>query len=97
MFLSLKKETRGILEESFDAMIEKLDINDIIGWILEEYPSRSIQDLALGYVLGFSSHYARNLVWRKKLEEEIDKNLEEKGLRKIEKDIEKAKRRSIWS
>lgn len=69
----MDKETRGIIEESLDVAIRKLDINDITGWILEEYPIRSIKDLALGYVLGSLSRYVHTVIdhqkWFKKFKE----------------------------
>ena len=89
----MDKETRGLIEKTLDYSVETLDINDITGWILEEYPAGSIPDLALGYVLGSLARYAHRAVmsekWTKKFQKKREKELGKEFVKEMEEKSEK--------
>jgi len=86
----LDKETRGTIENSLDEMIRGLDINDITGWIVEEYPITSVKDLALGYVLGSFARYAYTLMLSEKWGKQSKKRLEKEAGREVAERINKS-------
>lgn len=62
----MDEETRGLVESGLDYAIKNLDVERSVSWIDrwvdKEHPISSIQDLALGYVLGYLSRYAQDVV-----------------------------------
>ena len=73
----LDDETRGLIENQLDYAIKTLDVNYVIGWVLNEFPIESVKDFALGFALGSLSRYAQDVA------------LKDKGDKKIIKDLEK--------
>jgi len=80
----LDKETRGIIEQSFDFVLEQ-DILEVVNWILEEFSIKSPQDLALGYVLGSLMRYSYEIVREEKRWKMIKKESEKRLVKKIGK------------
>jgi len=53
----LDKRTRGNIEKTLDKTIANTPIIETVGWILEGYLMKSVEEIALGYMLGALKNY----------------------------------------
>lgn len=88
----MDNETRGTIENSLDGIIRNADIEDIAGWIEEEYPITSVTDLVLGYILGSLARFAYQTVlmekWNKKARKDLEKEVGKAVAKKIYKGLD---------
>ena len=84
----MNKETRGYIEEALDKVLEQ-DVLNRMQWVLDEYQIESVQEFALGYMLGSLMSTAYEIVRRNKLFEMTDKRLDKEIGRKRRKEIRK--------